>query len=128
MSKPYTESDIVGRINKGKKLLQRFSPTLVSQNPEIWTFPSETKAGLSYAVSQHEGLHTCTCQDYRYHGGSLRCKHICAVMTFKGQNPATAVNKADDVSNVTINVPAGAQVNIHISTANRWGNMAKVNK
>ena len=64
-------------------------------------------------------MYTCTCEDYRFHGGYLKCKHINAVLEHKKR-------LGDSISQVNIKLPpqpAGQTVNINIEIGSRFQRM-----
>jgi hypothetical protein len=118
MSREFSSMDVQSRIRNGIDLLNIHTPTLVCRTPEIWTFPSESRSDVTFAVTSHEiggtDMYTCTCEDYRFHGGFLKCKHINAVLEHKQR-------LGDRISQVNIKLPpqpAGQNVTVNIEIGN----------
>ncbi len=83
MSRNITYREVEDRIIRGRAMIRDgIYPTKVSTLPEVWVIPSEDRA-RAHSVAVLNGAYNCTCEDYRYHGGVLECKHICAVQTYK---------------------------------------------
>jgi len=107
-----TNKDAYEREMSAKRMIRNgIRPELLCNNPETWRVLAEG-GGRMHVVTEFEGKYNCTCEDYRYHGGVLECKHINVVKMHKyepiirkPQIPAvnyTPRGNGDVVINITI--------------------------
>jgi hypothetical protein len=99
---------------RGSALLRAgFVPTMINASPEAWKVPSEVDRSVSYIVSEHDGQYACTCEDYRYHGGYLSCKHINIVKAHKDR-AVSRVPTVVRINGVVYNIPKSGVLDIQI--------------
>lgn len=113
MSKTVTWKEVQDREVRGAALLHAgFVPTMINVYPEAWKVQSEVDRSVSYIVSEHDGQYACTCEDYRYHGGYLPCKHINMVKAHK--NRAGSNMPVIRINGTAINIPRSGVIDIQI--------------
>lgn len=91
-----TYKDVVERENIAKRMIRDgCKPTIINKYPPAWSVPSED-GKRNHIVTQFDGKYNCTCEDYRYHGGVLHCKHINVVKFTIGDIHAKNVDIQDE--------------------------------
>jgi hypothetical protein len=71
-----TNKDAYEREMSARRMIRNgIRPELICNNPETWRILAEGGERM-HIVTNFEGRYNCTCEDYRYHGGVLECKHI----------------------------------------------------
>jgi hypothetical protein len=79
-----TYKDVIDREQNARRMMRRGTrPVRISTYPEAWSVRAED-GNRSHIVTKFEDKYNCTCEDYRYHGGVLLCKHINVVKFTNG--------------------------------------------
>jgi hypothetical protein len=85
MGRNVSYKDIDDREIRGRAMIRDgLCPRKVCEYPEVWVVPSGDRS-RAHSVAILEGRYNCTCEDYRFHGGILECKHICAVKEYENR-------------------------------------------
>lgn len=103
-----TNKDAYEREMSARRMIRNgIRPELICNNPETWRILAEGGERM-HIVTNFEGRYNCTCEDYRYHGGVLECKHINVVKLnhdyHTARNNMSFANKPRATGDVVINI------------------------
>jgi hypothetical protein len=114
MGRNITYKDVEDREIRGRAMIRDgLYPVKISDNPEIWCVPSGSQ-DRSLVVSLLDGRYNCTCEDYRFHGGVLECKHINAVKNYNKVYRPRVSARPDNVIYIDGNKLHGREITIKI--------------
>jgi len=112
-----TYKDVIDREQNAQRMLRHGArPVRISAYPEVWEIHAEG-GSRKHIVTKFEGKYNCTCEDYRYHGGVLLCKHINVVKFSTGDviSQNAPIPRTPQYGQPTMQRNASGDVVIHIT-------------